>query len=296
MGLLEKLLARLESVEAKLSNLDASVLTGDAATTVAATTDEAAVEAVKPEVPATTAAAQVESQEDHAADVELDSKGVPWDERIHASTKTQNADGSWKKRRGVNDLTVKEVEAELLAANTDTNTGEVTPTPPAPAPVVPSTPTTPTPPAPTVPVTPVAPTTPVAPVADSPRAKVNKEISELTQGFHVPHENIVEYVLKPRGVDTIDALAPDQLEPLAFELGGWADYLNLIADLADKYDEMHSKSPESGLDKVVTVFCQQYGAEFVTPGMVPKHSVSLLYEAVKENCRQWEKHLASQGK
>lgn len=294
MGLLEKLLARLESVEARLAQLDPSVLTGDAATSVAATTTEAAVEAVKPEVPATTAAAQVESQEDHAADVELDSKGVPWDERIHASTKTQNADGSWKKRRGVNDLTVKEVEAELLAANTDTNTGEVTPTPTPtpPAPVVPVTPT-PTPPAPTTPVTPVVPTTPVA---DSPRAKVNKEISELTQGFHVPHENIVEYVLKPRGVDTIDALAPDQLEPLAFELGGWADYLNLIADLADKYDEMHSKSPESGLDKVVTVFCQQYGAEFVTPGMVPKPSVSLLYEAVKENCRQWEKHLASQGK
>lgn len=43
----------------------------------------------------------------------LDVKGLPWDERIHASTKAQNADGSWKKRRGVQDFVVEEVEAEL---------------------------------------------------------------------------------------------------------------------------------------------------------------------------------------
>lgn len=51
-----------------------------------------------------------------ANDVELDSKGLPWDERIHASTKTKVADGTWKAKRGINDpALVARVEAELRA-------------------------------------------------------------------------------------------------------------------------------------------------------------------------------------
>jgi hypothetical protein len=47
---------------------------------------------------------------------ELDVKGVPWDERIHAGTKARNADGSWRQRRGLNDpALVARVEAELRA-------------------------------------------------------------------------------------------------------------------------------------------------------------------------------------
>lgn len=50
---------------------------------------------------------------DAPAGVALDSNGLPWDERIHASTKTQNKDGSWKKLKGVDDATVAAVTAEL---------------------------------------------------------------------------------------------------------------------------------------------------------------------------------------
>lgn len=46
---------------------------------------------------------------------ETDASGLPWDERIHASTKTKNADGKWKKRKGVQQPTVEQVEAELRA-------------------------------------------------------------------------------------------------------------------------------------------------------------------------------------
>lgn len=45
----------------------------------------------------------------------VDKAGLPWDERIHAATKAFNADGSWRKRRGVQDATVTAVEAELRA-------------------------------------------------------------------------------------------------------------------------------------------------------------------------------------
>lgn len=43
----------------------------------------------------------------------LDKDGLPWDERIHAGSKQQNKDGSWKKRKGVKPDYVAAVEAEL---------------------------------------------------------------------------------------------------------------------------------------------------------------------------------------
>lgn len=66
-----------------------------------------------------------------------DKNSLPWDERIHAGTKALNADGTWKKRRGVDDATVTAVTAELTgAAPAPTPTPQPEPTPaPAPAPV-----------------------------------------------------------------------------------------------------------------------------------------------------------------
>ena len=55
-----------------------------------------------------------------------DKNGLPWDERIHAGTKALNADGTWKKRCGVDDATVATVTAELTGA---TPTPTPTPTP-----------------------------------------------------------------------------------------------------------------------------------------------------------------------
>jgi hypothetical protein len=47
--------------------------------------------------------------------IECDVKGMPWDQRIHAGTKRKNADGSWSKRKGVAQLTVDHVEAQIKA-------------------------------------------------------------------------------------------------------------------------------------------------------------------------------------
>jgi hypothetical protein len=47
----------------------------------------------------------------------LDADGLPWDRRIHASTKTlRQSDGSWKLIRGVSDELVHTVKAELRLA------------------------------------------------------------------------------------------------------------------------------------------------------------------------------------
>jgi hypothetical protein len=49
-----------------------------------------------------------------ATDLDLDANDLPWDERIHASSKTKDVKGNWKYKRGVDrDVLVPEVEAEL---------------------------------------------------------------------------------------------------------------------------------------------------------------------------------------
>lgn len=49
---------------------------------------------------------------------ERDKDGIPWDERIHASTKTTNKDGTWTRRRNTPDEVFDAVMAELKGANT----------------------------------------------------------------------------------------------------------------------------------------------------------------------------------
>lgn len=51
-----------------------------------------------------------------AGAVELDASGLPHDPRIHAGTKRKNADGTWTKKKGLNDASlIARVEAELRA-------------------------------------------------------------------------------------------------------------------------------------------------------------------------------------
>lgn len=86
-------------------------------------------------------------------DVERDKDGIPWDERIHASTKTKVAAGTWTRRRNTPDAEFDAVMQELKAANTQRTVqaaaGLIPPPPPAttggaiplpPSAVVPTTP------------------------------------------------------------------------------------------------------------------------------------------------------------
>lgn len=42
-----------------------------------------------------------------------DKGGLPWDERIHSSSKALTADGLWRRKRGVDDAKVAQVEGQL---------------------------------------------------------------------------------------------------------------------------------------------------------------------------------------
>lgn len=49
-----------------------------------------------------------------ANDYGVDTKGLPWDERIHAVTQAKLKDGSWRYKRGVEDHQIRAVEQELV--------------------------------------------------------------------------------------------------------------------------------------------------------------------------------------
>lgn len=60
---------------------------------------------------------------------EFDKRGMPWDERIHASSKSINADGTWRNKRGIDKETLEAVEKELLPVTETIEQSE--PEPPA---------------------------------------------------------------------------------------------------------------------------------------------------------------------
>lgn len=62
--------------------------------------------------------------------IELDADGIPWDERIHASTKTQTGDGKWRKLRGVDEVLFGQVHAELQERYASEDAGKDVPPPP----------------------------------------------------------------------------------------------------------------------------------------------------------------------
>lgn len=121
--------------------------------------------------PSAAAPAAPVAQPSPVGGVELDTDGLPWDERIHAGTKRKNADGRWTSKRGINDPDlVPRVVAQLRA---QMEAGGVTAQSAAPLPV--STPAPSTAPLAALPATSglaslAAPTPPALPAAQTPGA------------------------------------------------------------------------------------------------------------------------------
>lgn len=64
---------------------------------------------------------------------EVDSRGVPWNKQVHSASKEKNADGRWRKRRGISDEMLELVENEMMGKTAQ---------PPAPQVTIPPMPTT----------------------------------------------------------------------------------------------------------------------------------------------------------
>jgi len=47
--------------------------------------------------------------------LEVDSRGLPWDERINAKNKAKDVKGQWKYKRGIDKDIIPEIEEQLLS-------------------------------------------------------------------------------------------------------------------------------------------------------------------------------------
>ena len=94
------------------------------------------------------------------AGVDLDAKGMPWDNRIHAESKGKIADGTWRKKRNLDPTLLATVEAELRQLM---GAPGLTPLAPTTAPIAPTPPL-----APAAPVTANLPTASVSPAVAAP--------------------------------------------------------------------------------------------------------------------------------
>jgi hypothetical protein len=114
---------------------------------------------------------------------ERDSKGVPWDERIHSRNQTKNDDGTWRYKRGVDEAVKTAVLAEIAGTVSPVEPGAPTvPTPPPSAaiPVPPASPAVSLPPGvPLPPATAGVPNAPQPVVVPTP--PVNPTVSGLAQ-------------------------------------------------------------------------------------------------------------------
>lgn len=113
--------------------------------------------------------------------VDLDKHGLPWDGRIHAESKAKIADGTWRKKRGVDPALVATVEAELRQVMGAASAVPLAPVAPIPAPQA-ATVTMPTAGvASSAVAVPAPPTAPVAPVAPPPPAPLAAPVGEVPQ-------------------------------------------------------------------------------------------------------------------
>jgi len=69
--------------------------------------------AATPATPDTPSAPAPQVTPTQVANAELDKDGLPWDERIHAGTKTKTQKGIWTRKKGVDDSVFDAVIAEL---------------------------------------------------------------------------------------------------------------------------------------------------------------------------------------
>lgn len=154
-----------------------------------------------------------EGEQNNAAPA-VDKNGLPWDERIHAGTKALNADGTWKKRRGVNDATIAAVTAELTKAEpqiVDPTPAFDTPAAPTPVPEVPVESV----PQPEVPVPTPAPSTNRIQDFQQIVQQLQKSGTEASPDYMPKfHGAIVQTLLKLSGVTTVPDATNEQMQKM----------------------------------------------------------------------------------
>lgn len=268
MGLLEQLLARLDTLNARLDKLENGQ---PVSVTIENNTDTALVtEQTEAGVTVTT--------------VELDKNGIPWDERIHAGTKRKNADGTWSLKKGVD----KELAAQIIAEYQS-----AAPSKPS-APAAPSAPTPPSPPsAPSKPSAPVPPAPPKAEDA-GPTVKAARLSNVLINDMGVDYDLVIAGVLAPRGYDQFGSVTIEEAADVLKDLEKWEENLkNLVKEFADLRGMAEGTEHAQAVEDGLAYYVSNNDGEGDDPATIPFAKLYDAYVEVAKWSNEWEPVLAA---
>lgn len=272
MGLLEQLLARLDTLNARLDALENGQPT--------AVTIENKVEGTTTEVEQTESGVSVTT-------VELDKNGIPWDERIHAGTKRKNADGTWSLKKGVDKDIAAQIIAEYQSAAPATTAAPSAPTPPAP----PSAPAKPG-----VPSTPAKPGVPTPPKAEDagPTVKAARLSNVLINDMGVDYDLVIAGVLAPRGYDQFGSVTIEEAAEVLKDLEKWEENLkNLVKEFADLRGMAEGTEHAQAVEEGLAYYVSNNDGEGDDPATIPFTKLYDAYVEVAKWSNEWEPVLAA---
>ena len=144
----------------------------------------------------------IDGQPVSTAPPSVDIHGLPWDARIHASTKSLNKDGSWRGKKGLPDGLTASVTAELRAAGWT-------------APLPPPVPDVPPPPMPYVQSAPAAPPPPPTPQAAAMAAVVAETVAPPAS----PNQPFLETMQRVTAMQSAGTCTPLDVTNICAQMG-----------------------------------------------------------------------------
>ena len=273
MGLLEQLLARLDTLNARLDALENGQFIQPVGVTIKNNTDTTLVtEQTEAGVTVTT--------------VELDKNGIPWDERIHAGTKRKNADGTWSLKKGVDKELAAQIIAEYQVAAPTTTTVPAAPAAPA-KPGVPPAPSA----APAKPGVPPAP-----PKAEDagPTVKAARLSNVLINDMGVDYDLVIAGVLAPRGYDQFGSVTIEEAADVLKDLEKWEENLkNLVKEFADLRAMAEGTEHAQAVEEGLAYYVSNNDGEGDDPATIPFAKLYDAYVEVAKWSNEWEPVLAA---
>lgn len=279
MGLLEQLLARLDTLNARLDKLE----NGQQMKPI---TVVGTVEQTTTELP--------------GEGVELDKNGIPWDERIHAGTKRKNADGTWSLKKGVDKELAAQIIAEYKAAPDYAESPDLvseapaTTTVPA-APAAPAKPGVPTPPAPpAAPAKPGVPAAPAKPEEAGPTVKAARLSNVLINDMGVDYDLVIAGVLAPRNYDQFGSVTIEDSADVLKDLEKWEENLkNLVKEFADLRGMAEGTEHAQAVEDGLAYYVSNNEGEGDDPATIPFAKLYDAYVEVAKWSNEWEPVLAA---
>jgi len=288
MGLLEQLLARLDTLNARLDKLESS-----SATTAVISNSGFELGGKMPSEPGiiseTTGTPYTPVVSEPA--VELDKNGIPWDERIHAGTKRKNADGTWSLKKGVDKELAAQIIAEYQSAAPTTTTVPAAPSKPS-APSTPSAPTTPAPPS--APSKPGVPPSPPKAEDAGPTVKAARLSNVLINDMGVDYDLVIAGVLAPRGYDQFGSVTIEEAADVLKDLEKWEENLkNLVKEFADLRGMAEGTEHAQAVEDGLAYYVSNNDGEGDDPATIPFAKLYDAYVEVAKWSNEWEPVLAA---